>query len=154
MGAGCGGFIDISQTAKKVVFVGTFTSGGLQARGGRWGCASLAPPSPSAAAASPPPPPPQVAVLDGKLAILREGRSRKFTGAVHEKTFAGSSGARACALLALAARLARALAHSRLPTCPPTHTQLAGGRCCTSQSGRCSAWSSPGARRAARHRWS
>lgn len=59
---GCGGFIDISQNAKKVIYVGTFTSGGLK-----------------------------VAVEAGKLAIRQEGRLQKFRTAVHEKTFAGAS---------------------------------------------------------------
>lgn len=60
---GCGGFIDISQTAKSVLFVGTFTSGGLE-----------------------------VEVEGGQLRIVREGRTRKFRTAVHEKTFASQSG--------------------------------------------------------------
>ncbi|GAB4815940.1 hypothetical protein N2152v2_002986 [Parachlorella kessleri] len=59
---GCGGFIDISQTAKKVVFVGTFTSGGLQ-----------------------------VAVEGGRLVVRQEGRVRKFVKSVFEKTFVASS---------------------------------------------------------------
>ena len=52
---GIGGFINISQNARHVVFSGTFTSGGLELRTG-----------------------------DGKLAIVREGRHRKFIGAIEQ----------------------------------------------------------------------
>ncbi|WP_430734261.1 acyl CoA:acetate/3-ketoacid CoA transferase [Fodinisporobacter ferrooxydans] len=57
---GCGGFIDITQPAKKVCFLGTFTAGGLE-----------------------------VAIEDGKLKILQEGKNKKFLKQVKQITFSG-----------------------------------------------------------------
>jgi len=57
---GCGGFIDISQNSKKVVFCGTFTTKGLE-----------------------------VVVKDGKLNIVRDGSVMKAVKSVEHITFSG-----------------------------------------------------------------
>ncbi|MBS4178792.1 acyl CoA:acetate/3-ketoacid CoA transferase [Lederbergia citrea] len=58
--AGCGGFIDITQSAKKVVFCSTFTAGGLE-----------------------------TSINNGNLNILKEGKIKKFLQHVNQITFSG-----------------------------------------------------------------
>lgn len=58
--AGAGGFINITQNSHTVVFVGTFTAGGLK-----------------------------IAIENGELKILKEGRARKFVNKIEQVTFSG-----------------------------------------------------------------
>ncbi len=63
--SGCGGLINIAQNSKKVIFLGTFSSGGLQ-----------------------------IGIEDAKLQILQEGKHRKFVNEVGQVTFSGARAAR------------------------------------------------------------
>ena len=62
--AGAGGFINISQNARKIVFAGTFTAGGLK-----------------------------VDVEDGQVKILQEGKIKKFVKSTEQVTFNGKMAA-------------------------------------------------------------
>jgi len=62
---GCGGFIDISQNAKKVIFMGTFNSGGLETE-----------------------------IENGLIRINQEGRNPKFVDRITQTTFSAETSRR------------------------------------------------------------
>ena len=62
---GPGGFINITQRTKTVVYCGSFTAGGLE-----------------------------VSTGDGRLSVLKEGKYKKFLRSVQQITFSGAEAAR------------------------------------------------------------
>ena len=62
---GSGGFIDISQTAKEMVFCGTFTNGDIE-----------------------------LDVKDGRISIVKDGETKKFRKQVEQVTFSGEFAAK------------------------------------------------------------
>jgi len=58
--AGCGGFINITQNTKNVVFCGTFTTSGLKEE-----------------------------IKDGEIHIIQEGKVKKFLHCIDQITFSG-----------------------------------------------------------------
>lgn len=60
---GCGGFLDITHRARRIVFCGLFTTGGLRAE-----------------------------VADGRLRILQEGRHVKFVQQLYHRTYSARAG--------------------------------------------------------------
>jgi propionate CoA-transferase len=63
--AGAGGFINITQNSRTVLFIGTFTAGGLK-----------------------------VQIGGGEIKILQEGKHRKFVDTIEQVTFSGEYAAR------------------------------------------------------------
>jgi len=61
---GCGGFTNISQNTRRVVFCGSFTAGGLE-----------------------------LEIGNGKLTIVKEGKNKKFVKQVQQITYSGEYGA-------------------------------------------------------------
>ncbi len=72
---GCGGFINITTTAKRVAFCGTFTTGGLK-----------------------------TTAENGKLKILQEGSRKKFLNTVEQITFSGKYAANGRTILYITER--------------------------------------------------
>lgn len=61
---GAGGFVDISQSTKKICFMSTFTAKG------------------------------DVSIEDGNISVRQEGKIRKFVDEVYERTFSGTEALR------------------------------------------------------------
>ena len=61
---GCGGFVNITRSTRRLIFCGTFTAGGLK-----------------------------LDIGDGKLTVVQEGKTRKFIDAVEQVTFNGHDAA-------------------------------------------------------------